>query len=78
MLKKILDKALAAAGEDPITVYNFTKHSGFTQLAIEHGLNDHELQLAGGHADIRSVRKYRKLSMKARRSYLEGRPGQAA
>lgn len=78
VLKKILDHALKLCGEPPIKVYAFTKHSGFTQLAVEKGYNDTELQVAGGHADIRSVKKYRALVMSARKRLLEGKPEEQA
>jgi hypothetical protein len=76
VLKRILNNALEKCGEPPMKVYAFTKYSGFTQLAVEHGLNDAELQLAGGHARIESVRQYRALVMSSRKKLLEGKPAE--
>ena len=71
VLGNILRTASEAVGEEFIGVYPFLKHSGFTQLAVEENYSDTELQIAGGHADIRSVKKYRALVMSARKRLLE-------
>jgi len=75
VLRDILKAACLAVGEGFIGLYQFTKHSGFTQLAVEEGYSDSELQVAGGHADIRSVKKYRALVMSARKRLLERKKG---
>lgn len=78
VLKGILKQACESVGEEFIGVYPFVKHSGFTQLAVEKDYSDTELQIAGGHADIRSVKKYRALVMSARKRLLEGKPDRPA
>ncbi len=77
VLNRIAHEACKAAGEEPMNAYPLCKHSGFSQLAIEEGYSDADLQVAGGHADIRSVKKYRALAISARKRLLERKkPGQ--
>jgi len=71
-LSRIWKTACAKVGED-ITLYPGTKHSGATQLVVEHGYNLHDVQIATDHARLESVKRYAKVEVSARKAILERR-----
>jgi len=67
ILQRIWKKACKAAGEN-ITLYQGLKHSSMTQLAVEHGFSDSEIQMLSDHDKIESIRKYRKMEVAIKRN----------
>lgn len=54
-----------------IGLYSGLKHSSMTQLAVEKGFSDSEIQMLSDHARIDSVKKYRKMEVSIKRNLMK-------
>lgn len=70
ILQRIWKKACKQVGER-IPMYSGLKHSSMTQLAVERGFSDSEIQMLSDHARIDSVKKYRKMEVSIKRNLME-------
>ncbi len=70
ILNRIWRNACEKVGQK-ISMYEGLKHSSMTQLAVEKGLSDSEIQILSDHSRIDSIKKYRKMEVSIKRKLID-------